>query len=450
MQEIRLLKRLLVILLVLILVYVLLLTFEIDNNEKAITEQVVPICDIHVSDIRALAVKNNNGAFGLLVGQGGISLEPNKEGARYSLDEMQGYIYIISKMSSMRVIDKIESLADFGFDAPESKLTIIKSDGSKLRFLLGKESDSSGSHYLMQEGGEKIFVVPSNIVKLFLRSKKEFAQRDIIPRLGVDDLERLSKVSIWSKTRASREYTVENRGGYNFILTSPIENSLSAERFFTDIILPLTTLYPDGVVSVDPLLFDSANIDYICKVTIDGKEYRILFIRKNNEMYYVKDESKDVVYEIPAERVSFLSNDYLELLSGALYSCNVGRIDSIMFDDIMNNQSNTLYISGSGNEVRAEISGRVIGYKQLMEFVNLLNSFSMSEEVLGESVLPVPEPYYTITVNKKDGGRDYIEFVKGSGSQSYLRVNGVINFMVYDKLVDSVKNGVKGFLKNKE
>ena len=446
-QEIRRLRRMFGIIVVLLVVYAGLLYYDAGSEAEVIVEQVVPVMTLRPADIRAVALKNDSGAFGLLAaGDGRVTLVPEDPAVQYSLQEMQGFLYLVSHMSSLRVLSAITDLAAFGLDKPVATLTLIQDDGSKSRYLLGKVSDANGSRYLLREGEKRIFVIPEKAAKLLLRSRADFVQRELIPSLEVKDIEKVQEVSVSARSRPARGYTVKNTGGYHFSLQKPIRNILSTERFFSEIILPLTVLYPQRLAEIkdDPFAEGS---DYMLELILSGQKYRILAVRKNEDMFYIKDAAKPEVFEIPAERIAFLNLDYLELLHGAIYNCNVSSIDSLIFEDIVPDKTYTLYISGAGDKLQGEIEGRVVSYRELMTFINMLNSIAMVEEVVQ---LPgsLPAAYASITLNKKDGSRDFLEFIRAGKGENFLRVNGEINFKVLatvaGKIGDSLQRIIAG------
>ena len=437
MHERRSLGRMLVVIVVLLGLYAGLCVYDAAKDAEVVREQVVPVIPFTAAALRAVALKNDSGAFGLLAtGDGGVSLVPEDKTGKYSLQEMQGFLYLLSKMSSLRVIRDTADLAAFGLDKPVATLTLITAEGSKTRYLLGKISYGRGSRYLWREGGERIFVIPEKSVKLLLRSRNDFVQRELIPQFGVKDIEEVQWVSISSRSRPERGYTVKNAGGYHFSLEKPIRNTLSTERFFSEIILPLSSLYPQRMAEEEGDPF-AAGSDYTLELVFRGEKYRILAVRRDDEVFYIKNAAGSEVFEIPAERVAFMNLDYLDLLRGAVYNCNVSSIDSIIFEGIIPEQNCTLYISGSGEKVEGEIEGRVIPYKVLMPFINKLNSITMAEEAT-KNKAGLPVAYASITVNKKDGSRDYLEFIRADEGRSFLRVNGEINFEVFDIVVQQI------------
>lgn len=393
----------------------------------------VQINNIHVGDIAAVAITNKKASYGLLVGEKGISLETKKEGGEYSQEEMQAFIFAMSKLVSTRVIDKYDDISSYGLDKPPSKITIIKRDGSKLRYSLGYKNPVDERYYFAKEGDNRVFLINKADGELMLREETDFWKKDLIPKMDAKNIDLIESISIYSKKKIERAYTIKNTGDYTFGMDTPIRNSISTDKVFSSIILPLSAMHPEKFIenSSDLKKYGLDNPDYRVNLKFDKRDYGYAISKGREDKYYIAKQGERSIYEMSTDKIAFLETDYLDMIGGSIYNCNVSKIKSITFSDMQAGRDYNFELSGEATETKAVINGKTIKYAEFMEFFKLVNSIGMAGEVKSSDAKI--KPYFTITINKKNGTIDVLEFLKKDNSESYLKVNGVINFTAFNK-----------------
>jgi len=430
-----------VILIVLTCIYIFVQLY--DNSTKPNETEIYPINDINVKDIAAIAISNEDAKFGLLVGENGVSLESENKDGSYSEQEMQAFIYTISKLTGFRELDDYDNLSQYGLSQPVCQITIILTDGSKIRLFLGSQNSVDESFYLYREGVEKVYSIETSLGELMLRNESDFKNKMLLPDITAADIDDVQEISIYSKEKPERTYTLKNDGDFTFCLIKPINNTVSFDRVFSNIILPMTALYPEQVLNNngDNLLIDP---DYRISLLFDNEEYCLEISKQDDQKYYIRKDGENTVYSIPSDNVAFLEEDYLDLIGDGIYSCNVAKLSEMTFSDNEAGVDYNFSLSGEATEIEAHIQGHTIAYEEFMPFFKLINSIAMGEETYGAQTDAVP--CFTMTLYKKSGGIDLIEFIKKDEAQSFVRVNGVINFTTFNNTPKDIKEYINKFL----
>ncbi len=351
----------------------------------------------------------------------------------------------MSKLVCSRTIKNDLNLESYGLVNPASKITIIKRDGSKVRYLLGDKAPIDENFYLLKEGETQIFLVDQSIAELMLRDESDFVKRELLPKIKADQIDLIEMISIYSKGRPDGSFTLANQGEYTFRLTNPIDNSVSTDRVIPDVVLPIISLYPTKLIdnNADFSEYGLDNPDYSLDLKFNKENYQVVISKGKDGKYYIATGSKSTVFEVAAEQIAFLQIDYRDLLGDSIYNSNVAKVESITITDNEDNRDYNLDLTGEATEIKAVIEGKTIEYVEFMSFYNLINSIGIVESVKETDNLKQITPYFTITLNKKNGAIDVIEFLKADDRKSYVRVNGIVNFITFDKVVVNISDEIK-------
>ncbi len=92
--------------------FIWLLTYQTETHKKEI--DLPQVTNIHVSTIKSVVVKHENDPYGIISLDGMLYLEPNDKEIAYSVEKMQGFVYILTKLEGIREVE-YEDLSPFGF-----------------------------------------------------------------------------------------------------------------------------------------------------------------------------------------------------------------------------------------------------------------------------------------------------------------------------------------------
>jgi hypothetical protein len=424
-----------------VLIIILCLTVFTNPKDKAKEQEIISVNDISVAEIIAVGVTNEKATFGLMVGENGITLESDNGKEDYAQTEMQAFIYTISKLKADKAIKDYDDLMGYGLDEPQAVMVVIKKDGTKLRYALGSKNALDGRYYLQKEGEDIVYLISQSDGDMFLMRESDFIQKAILPRIMPEEVDLLDFITISRKSHPDRTYTIKNNKEYTFVLTSPIDNTMSTDSVFSEIVLPLSGLYPDKVIDSEGDFADYGldDPDYTFTLGYDGKSYTVIASKADDQSYYIANSSAKAIYSITNDKIAFLDKDYIDLLGDSVYSCNVAKVGTIVFSDKKANTDYNLDITGQATEIKGIIDDKTVAYKELMAFYRLVTSIGMAKETKDEVN---KEPYFTITVNKRNGSIDLIEFIEKDVNESYVRINANVNFTTYNKAAMDIMDAI--------
>ncbi len=423
-----------------ILLAALILT---EGKQEAPIAENHEILSINVALISALAVNNNSDAYGFIPGDNGVIelvSKPETAGADYSQEMMQSFIYILSRLSSTKAIENYESRGDFGLDEPSATVTFILRDGSRQRLFLGDQSPINGSYYLLKEGEERVYLVGKTIGGLMLRSRTDFWNRRLLPEIGTSSIEALQSIRLRSAELPQRNWEVSHSGDFSFYLTEPLRAALKADQIFSSLILPLSSLYPDTFVSAgeELSLYGLDAPGHILEVRHNGKLHELLFSQDPHGGYYIHKTGSLAVFHAPDDQLQFLTTSYRDLIGDYIYSGSMAALESVHFSRPGRLRDYRITLFGEGPSLYGIMDGTSYRYEEITEALEPLYSIGITGETSGPPEL-AEEPEAAVTIRKRNGESDIIEFFAKEGKESFVRVNGEVNFLTYSSAADTLE-----------
>lgn len=88
---------------------------------------------------------------------------------------VSNFVYV----SSNQVIESPEDTAQYGFDDPQNKIVIMKSDGTSCVFTIGAQNEfDTSKYYMMLEGDDNVYVIGSSIPNAFAYSLEDLREEE--------------------------------------------------------------------------------------------------------------------------------------------------------------------------------------------------------------------------------------------------------------------------------
>jgi hypothetical protein len=200
------------------------------KDEAPLKTEEIQLLNYNVADVAAVALIHDDVRFGLIHKDGNISLQPSAEDPLPSQEQMQSYLYSVSKLTALSRIEYPEDESpNFGLDNPRSRMTLILKDGNKVRLFLGSQSPLKDAWYCKAEDGEDIYLLSDESARLFLAEPQDFVSKSILPRVDLKELNSLERLTLSFRGNDPPSYSVENRGDFIFRLVSPVETSFDYE-----------------------------------------------------------------------------------------------------------------------------------------------------------------------------------------------------------------------------
>ena len=435
---------------------VLLLTTGTDPKVGSVTrpESVYEINALNVADISAVAVKNRTGTYGFIIGPDGTTTlvsEPEIPDADYSQEEMQAFIFILSKLTATQAVDAKGRLAEFGLEDPQARVSLILRDSRTLRFSLGNKSPVNEGYYFMKEGDERVFLIGKVTADLMLRSRTDYWNRQLVPKIATESIEALKSISLSAKTGAAHGWRLEHEGEFSFTLAEPAAVPLKADTVFSMIVLPLSSFYPQSFVSLsdDLSTYGLDTPDFRLTVEYADGTITLLFSQDGKGGYYAAKAGSPAVFQVSEEGADFLSVTYRDLLGDYIYNGDISTVESIEFTGKSARVPLKLSILGNDGQGYGIMNGISVPGDRLAQAVEPIYRIGITGELGQDSALreearkaAEKPPQATVRIRKRNGTTDILDFLPLNETRSFVRVNGKINFTAYPQAAGAIETAL--------
>ncbi len=421
--------------------------FERNEEEAPPKLEETQIIDIHVGEIAAVAVSHGDVRFGLIHRAPDIIMEPPVEGEELSREEMQAFIYRLSKLRAIGELDRKESLQAYGLDPPRALISLILKNGEKIRLALGKENPINESSYAAREGMDSLYLITKADAELFLRKPEDFRSRMILPKIEARELNRIEEIRLEFASEQVEDFTLKNTTGFQFKLSEPFEYTVDHGTVLTNLVFPLISLNPEAVMDKTELPEEVSGLendyDFRLEILLDQSVYTLSF-KEGEEAYYARRDDPAQIYRISKEAVPWGSLQYRDLMKEAVYHTNISEIDRILIT--FGEEEYDIELTGQATELTGRTRGKSLAYSELMDlFSSLFRTgiadiiASMSAEELEKNA----EPVLRFQIYKKDGSIDELEYFMRNESELYVAVNGKVNLSTYSTSIRALKNIIR-------
>jgi len=417
-------------------------------------EAIYEINSLNVAEISAVAVKNRTGAYGFILGPNGTTTlvsEPEIAGADYSQEEMQAFIFILSKLTAIQALGSKGSLAEFGLDEPQARISIIMKDTRTLRFSLGNQSLVNEGYYFRKEGDDRVFLIGKASADLMLRSRTDYWNRQLLPKIATESIDALRSISLYSKTGSAHGWRVEHEGDFSFHLAQPASVPVKADTVFSLLVLPLSSFYPQSFVALaeDLATYGLDKPEYKLTVAYADGSYDLIFSPDGKGGYYAAKAGSPAVFLVSADGADFLSVTYSDLIGDYLYNGDIGAVESIEFSRAPGTGPFKLSILGEEGQQYGIMNGVSIPGDRLAQAIKPIYEIGITGE-RGQDSTSLEEarkaaketPHATVRIRKKNGTSDILDFLPVNETRSFVSVNGDIYFTAYPQAAKAIEGAL--------
>lgn len=392
-------------------------------------DEAVPVTDISVAEVGAVAVTNSTGTYGLMIYNSYIELIPVDQGAGISVDpelcsqsELRAFVYAMCHLSAERGLGSVENPDEYGYSSPDSTVTLLMNDGSSVVLKLLNRSAVGSSVYVYNETYGVMYMIGSEYAALFRRSAADFTSHSFLPVFSVSELSGLEYIELVSSSKES--FRIENRGTV-FFLTEPVFQRVRTTLLYSDLLSPLSSLYGENCLAYENALeeygFDSC--DTVISLKYGGKLYSVGFV-SGKDGCMMADMISGAVYSISEDAYRSFSTDWEELLGGSPYYYSFGDCTGIT---VSSGDNEKYYeVSGSGESISVSSDGEALPSDKIISLSGLINGTRISGTVSSQ---PEADPELVIVFSLVSGSREQVMFYK-AGDDFCVSVNGVSNFTV--------------------
>jgi hypothetical protein len=416
-----------------ILLAVLAAALALYDPDGAETVPPVPgifeITSIPVSEIGAAAVSNALVSYGLMNHPSGVEVVSDVYG-NWSQQELRAFIGAACRLTGSRKLPDASVAETLGLNDPLARVTLIKTDGTNVKFSVLSRSEISGEYYVFSEEHQAVYMVSAADAEIFLRSESAFLPRTIFPAINAGDLDRLSAVSVDFLTEG-RSYAVE-RAGSSFFITSPITRRVTANAVAETLLRPLSSVRSDDPPEYEP---EGAAVSWDLRVAMaaDGTEYSALAAARGGRII-MKDEKTGLVISSKADFRPAFYGGFMSMIGSRAVYYPAGDVSYIRaeYREVMFSE-----YRGGGPEAGG-FGPRASG------ILEALNSLEIAAEAARGHTETGKEPVLRVTIGLMSGETDEISLIPAEGGLYLAAVNGTANFAVsgaaFSRLRDAVSD----------
>jgi len=348
-------------------------------------------------------------------------------------DPVSTILYNLSPMDGATVIDeKPGDLKQFGLAEPEAQVSATEKDGKTHTVLVGDDTPTGDSAYVMLSGEPKVYSVPKNTKTSFDKGLKDLRDKRLLPV----DYDKISSVEVSGPklhlTFGSQDgkWTVRNpadmRGD-----TSKLENVI--EKLRTATMDPST---PDTEKKQATSLFASGTPVATVKAT-DASGSQELQVRKSGkDAYYAKATAMDGVFKVSSQLGDAVDKNTEDFREKRVFDVAESTPDKVEFHD----GPKAYYLTRSGEDWWSG-DGKKMDAVTVEDFLRPIRSMSATKFATSA----FSSPAMTLTVTYQDGKRvEKADIVKNGDAYSAKREDGPTLYQLDAKSVEDLQKGASG------
>jgi len=318
-------------------------------------------------------------------------------------DPVSTILYDLSPMDGATIIEeKASDLKQFGLAEPEVQISATGKDGKTQTILVGDETPTGDSAYVMLSGDSKVFSVSKNTRTNLDKGFNDLRDKRLVPV----DFDKLTSVEISGAklhlTFASQDGKWTVRSPANFRGdTSKMETVI--EKMRTATMDPST---PDAEAKKAVALFASGTPVATVKTT-DASGTQELQVRKSKDAYYAKTTAMEGVYKVSNDLGDSINKDVADFREKRVFDFGADDPDKVE----LHNGPKAYYLTRSGEDWWSD--GKKMDALSVSEFLRSIRTLTAAKFAASGFAAPA----LTLTVTSKDGKRvEKVEIAKsGNG-----------------------------------
>ena len=336
-------------------------------------------------------------------------------------------LYNLAPMDGATLIDeKATDLKQFGLADPAARVSATGKDGKTQTVLIGDETPTGDSAYVMVSGESKVYSVPKNTKTNLDKSLNDLRDKRLMPV----DFDKLSSVEIKG---AKLHLTFGSDDGKWTVLnpanlrgdTSKMETII--EKLRTSTMDPSTS---DADVKKAASLFASGAPIATVKAT-DASGSQELQIRKAAKDYYAKTTAMEGVFKVPSELGDAVSKDAEDFREKRVF--DFAEVDPDKVE--MHDGPKAYFLTRSGEDWWSA-DGKKMDALSVQEFLRSIRGLTATKfETTGFS-----SPALSLVVTSKDGKRiEKLDISKSGSNYLAKRADGPALFALDAKPVEDIQ-----------
>jgi hypothetical protein len=341
-------------------------------------------------------------------------------------DSVSTILYNLSPMDGATLIEeKPSDLKQFGLAEPEAQVTATGKDGKAHSILVGDETPTGDSAYVMLSGESKVYSVPKNTKANLDKGLKDLRDKRLMPV----DFDKLAGVEI---NGAKLHMTFGSNDG-QWTVRSPANLRGDTSKLETIIEKLRTATMDPGTSDADmkkaASLFASGAPIATLKAT-DASGSQELQIRKAADGYYAKTSAMDGVHKVPNELGDAVNKDADDFREKRVFDFADQDPDKVELHD----GSKGYFLTRSGEDWWSD--GKKMDPLSVQELLRSIRTLTATKF----ATAGFSSPALSVTATSKDGKRvEKVDFSKSGSGYLAKRTDGPALFELDAKAVEDIQ-----------
>jgi hypothetical protein len=344
-------------------------------------------------------------------------------------DSVSTILYNLSPMDGATLIEeKAGDLKQFGLAEPEAQVSATGKDGKTHTILVGDETPTGDSAYIMVSGESKVYSVPKNTKTNLDKGLKDLRDKRLMPV----DFDKLAGVEI---SGAKLHLTFGSEDG-KWTVRSPANLRGDTSQMETIIEKLRTSTMDPGASDADrkkaASLFASGTPIATLKAT-DASGSQELQIRKAAEGYYSKTTAMDGAYKVPNELGDAVNKDAEDFREKRVFDFAEEDPNKVELHD-GSKVSGGYFLTRSGEDWWSD--GKKMDPLSAQEFLRSIRTLTATKFATSG----FSSPALSLVVTSKDGKRvEKVDIAKSGSGYLAKRADGPALFELDAKVVEDIQ-----------
>jgi hypothetical protein len=341
-------------------------------------------------------------------------------------DSVSTILYNLSPMDGATLIEeKPADLKQFGLAEPEAQVSATGKDGKTQTILVGDETPTGDSAYVMLSGDSKVYSVPKNTKTNLDKGLKDLRDKRLLPV----DFDKLAGVEI---SGAKLHLTFGSEDG-KWAVRSPANLRGDTSKMETIIEKLRTATMDPGTSEADmkkaaSLFASGAPIATLKATEASGSQE--LQVRKSADGYYAKTTAMDGVYKVPNELGDALNKDLEDFREKRVF--DFAEEDPIKVE--LHDGSKGYFLTRSGEDWWSD--GKKMDALSVQEFLRSIRTLTATKF----AATGFSGPALSLVVTSKDGKRvEKVDISKSGSGYLAKRAEGPALFALDAKVVEDIQ-----------
>ena len=406
------------------------------NHRKPASDSVIAgsssanakVISLNQDDISKLEVKKKDGDDVVLSRIGASNWKINSPKPLVADQEsVSTILYNLSPMDGATLIEeKAADLKQFGLADPEAQISATGKDGKTHTILVGDETPTGDSAYVMLSGESKVYSVPKNTKTNLDKGLKDLRDKRLMPV----DFDKLASMEI---NGAKLHLTFGSDDG-QWAVRKPANLRGDTSKMETIIEKLRTSTMDPGTSDADmkkaASLFASGAPIATLKAT-DASGSQELQIRKAADGYYAKTTAMEGAYKVPKELGDAVNKDTEDFREKRVFDFAEQDPDKVELHD----GSKAYFLTRSGEDWWSG-EGKKMDPLSVQEFLRSIRTLTAAKF----ATTGFSSPALSLVVTSKDGKRvEKVDVSKSGNNYLAKRADGPALFELDAKAIEDLQ-----------